>query len=55
MDRRQLWVLGIAAVAIIALHLVCRVRIMVAGGKFLLGVGLIIAITMMIWPARRDP
>ena len=55
MDRRQLWVLGIAAAAVIALHFVCRVRILVAGGKFLLGVGMIIAITMLIWPTRRDP
>ena len=55
MDRRQWWVLGLAGAAVVALHLVCRVRIMVAGGKFLLGVGLILVIAVMIWPARRDP
>jgi hypothetical protein len=39
---------------VIALHMVFRVRVMFAGGKFLIAVAVIIAITFIIWPARRD-
>jgi hypothetical protein len=54
MDRQRSAILICALVAVLAAALVFRVRVFVAGGKFLLAVIAIIAVAWVIWPRRGD-
>jgi hypothetical protein len=53
MDRQRTAILVCALLAVLAAWLVFRVRVFVAGGKFLLVVVGIIVVTWVVWP-RRD-
>ena len=53
MDRQRTAILACALLAVLAAALVFRVRVFVAGGKFLLAVLAIIVVAWVVWP-RRD-
>lgn len=54
MDRRHLLLLGAALVALVLVHLVFRVRVVVASARQLLMVVVIVAVVALLWPTPRD-
>jgi hypothetical protein len=53
MGRHRTWIVILAAIALVLVHLVFRVRVMFAGGKLLLSVLVILGVVWVLWPRDR--